>query len=136
MLIFCVYLLYSFRKARELPHNQILYIMLLENYFLVSPTNQRQPESIFFIEFEDGISYLWARQLNGVKMLYPLIMGIIERNIDYRCTVNCYAVPLLNPKLTFNFSGFKRFTPEQFDALYTPHASAFCLISQPETQLS
>ena len=106
--------------------------MLTTNHYLVSPTTQKQPESIFFIEFEDGVAYLWAYQLRGVKMLYPLLMGIIEREIDYQCTVKCYALSLLDPELTFNFSGFKRFTPDQFNALYTCNASAYWLVSIPE----
>lgn len=110
--------------------------MLLENHYLVSPTTQKQPESIFYIEFDEGVAYLWAYQLRGVKMVYPLLMGIIEREIDYQCTVNCYALSLLDPELTFNFSGFKRFTADQFNLLYTRQASSYCLISQPETQLS
>lgn len=110
--------------------------MLLENHYLVSPTNQKQPESIFFIEFDEGICYLWAYQLNGMRMLRPLIMGIIDREIDYQCTVNCYALSLSSTRLTFDFSGFKRFTPDQFNLLYTRQASSYCLISQPETQLS
>lgn len=110
--------------------------MLLENYYLVSPTNQRQPESIFFIEFEDSVAYLWAHQLNSVKMIRPLIMGIIQREIDSRYAVKCYSLPLANRRLTFDFSGFKRFTPDQFDTLYTCNAWAYLLASQPETQLS
>lgn len=110
--------------------------MLTKNHFLVSPITQKQPESIFLIEFEDGVAYLWAYQLKGMKMLRPLLMGIIEREIDQQYTTNCYALSLLSPELTFNLSGFKRFTPEQFDSLYTCYAWAYCLDSQPETQLS
>lgn len=106
--------------------------MLTTNHYLVSPTTQKQPESIFYIEFDEGVAYLWAYQLRGVKMVYPLLMGIIEREIDYQYTVNCYALSLLHPELTFNFSGFKRFTPDQFSTLYTCNASAYWLVSIPE----